>query len=128
MCYSSVCSAARSRDPKSCNTGARGAQVAVGANAGTNNDITAELVGQATPSYHCHLTLADDSACDYVQWDQHEESRDYYMQYGVLCGWENVRCAPPPPHPTRCRPSQSHPVPSSRAQSAAPRRAVALPL
>mmetsp|Transcript_25198 Transcript_25198/g.79739 ORF Transcript_25198/g.79739 Transcript_25198/m.79739 type:complete len:441 (+) Transcript_25198:140-1462(+) len=91
MCYSSVCSAAGSRDPKSCNTGARGAQVAVGANAGTNNDITAELVGQATPSYHCHLTLADDSACDYVQWDQHEESRDYYMQYGVLCGWENVR-------------------------------------
>ena len=35
--------------------------------------------------------MANDGACDYVQYDQHEESRDYNMSSGVMCGWKNVR-------------------------------------
>ena len=35
--------------------------------------------------------MANDGACDFVQYDQHEASRDYHMSSGVLCGWRNVR-------------------------------------
>merc|ERR1712070_613800 len=50
-----------------------------------------ELTAQANPAYHCRITMADEGACDYVQYAQHEASRRYHMEHGVLCGWENVR-------------------------------------
>ena len=46
---------------------------------------------QVSSAYHCHLTMANDGACDYVQYDQHEESSQYHMASGVMCGWRNVR-------------------------------------
>mmetsp|Transcript_24355 Transcript_24355/g.61378 ORF Transcript_24355/g.61378 Transcript_24355/m.61378 type:complete len:454 (-) Transcript_24355:118-1479(-) len=76
MCYTSVCSFRT--NPEDCGGGV---------------EITngAEMIEQATPAYHCHLTMADEGACDYVQYDQHEESREYYMDYSVMCGWEGIR-------------------------------------
>ena len=35
--------------------------------------------------------MGNEGTCDYVQYDQHEESRDYNMSSGVMCGWRNVR-------------------------------------
>mmetsp|Transcript_5540 Transcript_5540/g.12990 ORF Transcript_5540/g.12990 Transcript_5540/m.12990 type:complete len:447 (-) Transcript_5540:197-1537(-) len=76
MCYTSVCSFRT--NPEDCGGGV---------------EITngAEMIEQASPAYHCHLTMADEGACDYVQYDQHEESREYYMDYSVMCGWEGIR-------------------------------------
>lgn len=76
MCYQAVCTG-RS-DPRACGSG-----VEVGDDG--------EMIEQATPAYHCHLTMASEGACDYVQFHQHEYSREYYMNYSVLCGWENIR-------------------------------------
>jgi len=52
---------------------------------------TATFVKEATTAYHCHLTMAEDGACDYVQRKVLEQGRGYEMDYGVLCGWDHVR-------------------------------------
>lgn len=59
--------------------------------AGDEDDDIVQMVRQVDSAYHCHLTMADGGACDYVQYNQHEESRDYNMSSGVLCGWEQIR-------------------------------------
>eukprot|EP00961_Rhodomonas_salina_P220367 2979269-Rhodomonas_salina.1 len=82
QCYWAVCTGDRQTNPRNC---------------GDNNDGVVDLeddaiyTAQATPVYHCHLTMADAGACDYVQYNQHEDSRDYGMDYAVLCGWDNIQ-------------------------------------
>ena len=84
-CYVNVCSGKGSKDPRSCGgNGDGGKDIGDGAN-------QAHLEYQVSSSYHCHLTMADDGACDFVHFDQHVESRNYLMESGVLCGWERVR-------------------------------------
>lgn len=83
MCYQAVCSKQESTYPKACGRDREG-----GVNIEGENVSDLQQVGNA---YHCHLTMANDGACDYVQYDQHEESRDYNMSSGVMCGWKNVR-------------------------------------
>mmetsp|Transcript_5891 Transcript_5891/g.11665 ORF Transcript_5891/g.11665 Transcript_5891/m.11665 type:complete len:488 (+) Transcript_5891:51-1514(+) len=83
QCYHSVCTGSvRAQDCG--NSGTGGVDVGEG-------DAAVTLVEQVNPAYHCHLTMADEGACDYVQYDQHEESREYHMEYAVLCGWQNIR-------------------------------------
>jgi len=80
-CYQAVCTGRGRTNPENC--GERGSfsggkQVGQANNA---NDL-ALIEKQVTPAYHCHLAINDASTCDYVQFDQHEGSRDYYMDYG----------------------------------------------
>eukprot|EP00899_Mesostigma_viride_P025487 jgi/Mesvir1/6122/Mv00827-RA.1 len=84
MCYQSVCSSSYSRDPRSCGSGYQ-----VGT-ANTGN-VLLNLTGQATPAYHCHLTMSNEGACDYVQYKQHETARQYYMPSAVVCGWQSLK-------------------------------------
>mmetsp|Transcript_3280 Transcript_3280/g.5446 ORF Transcript_3280/g.5446 Transcript_3280/m.5446 type:complete len:443 (+) Transcript_3280:119-1447(+) len=83
-CYRSVCSGSESQDPRQCGARRDGA-VDIG---GGNNE--AHLTSQVSTAYHCHLTMADEGACDFVHYNQHVSSRDYLMESGVLCGWERV--------------------------------------
>lgn len=82
QCYQAVCTGDGQRNPQNC---------------GDDNDGAVDLEDEATyhaqasPVYHCHLTMADEGACDYVQYNQHEASRIYYMDYSVTCGWEHIR-------------------------------------
>mmetsp|Transcript_16932 Transcript_16932/g.40925 ORF Transcript_16932/g.40925 Transcript_16932/m.40925 type:complete len:436 (+) Transcript_16932:106-1413(+) len=81
QCYQAVCTGDRQVNPQNC---------------GDNNDGAVDLEddaiyeAQASPVYHCHLTMANEGACDYVQYNQHEASRIYYMDYSVTCGWNNI--------------------------------------
>jgi len=82
-CYQSVCSRQYSRYPRSCGGSSQG---------GVDiEDDHVQGLQQVSSAYHCHLTMANDGACDYVQYDQHEESRHYNMSSGVICGWKNVK-------------------------------------
>eukprot|EP00951_Prasinocladus_malaysianus_P001279 scaffold8835_cov24-Prasinocladus_malaysianus.AAC.1 len=65
-CYHSVCSVDKQQDPRLCARGNDG-----GVDTGADDD-EAKLVRQAsTTYYHCHMTMADDGACDFVHLDQH---------------------------------------------------------
>jgi hypothetical protein len=87
MCYQSVCTGNGKTDPQSCGYWkGDGKEIE-----GDDDETRATLIKQATPAYHCHLTMADDGACDYVQYEQHEYSRKYYMNYSVLCGWKAIK-------------------------------------
>eukprot|EP00239_Pterosperma_sp_CCMP1384_P007646 CAMPEP_0197844646 /NCGR_PEP_ID=MMETSP1438-20131217/1641_1 /TAXON_ID=1461541 /ORGANISM="Pterosperma sp., Strain CCMP1384" /LENGTH=489 /DNA_ID=CAMNT_0043455569 /DNA_START=273 /DNA_END=1742 /DNA_ORIENTATION=- len=86
-CYQSVCSANNARRPRDCG-GDRQGGVEVGQGKGDDNVV--QMVRQVGPAYHCHMTMADDGACDFVQYDQHEFSREYNMSSAVYCGWERI--------------------------------------
>ncbi|KAK3275510.1 hypothetical protein CYMTET_16363 [Cymbomonas tetramitiformis] len=88
QCYQGVCTRQRSTNPRNCG-GDREGGVEVGA--GDEDDDIVQMVRQVDSAYHCHLTMADEGACDYVQYNQHEASRAYNMSSGVLCGWEQIR-------------------------------------
>eukprot|EP00239_Pterosperma_sp_CCMP1384_P001422 CAMPEP_0197849790 /NCGR_PEP_ID=MMETSP1438-20131217/13210_1 /TAXON_ID=1461541 /ORGANISM="Pterosperma sp., Strain CCMP1384" /LENGTH=687 /DNA_ID=CAMNT_0043462629 /DNA_START=158 /DNA_END=2221 /DNA_ORIENTATION=+ len=85
QCFQGVCTESRSKNPQNC--GRDGVEVGQG----NNDDNVVDMYQQAGSSYHCHLTMANEGACDYVQYDQHEDSRTYHGEYGVLCGWEQIR-------------------------------------
>eukprot|EP00961_Rhodomonas_salina_P053601 718984-Rhodomonas_salina.1 len=72
QCYQSVCTGRGSVRARDCGSSGDG---------GVDLEDEATFVKQADPVYHCHLTMADEGACDYVQYVQHESSRDYYMDY-----------------------------------------------
>mmetsp|Transcript_60954 Transcript_60954/g.125604 ORF Transcript_60954/g.125604 Transcript_60954/m.125604 type:complete len:462 (+) Transcript_60954:169-1554(+) len=82
QCYQAVCTGERSTIARSCGSTRDG---------GVQLEDTADFQEQVGPAYHCHLTMADHGACDYVQYVQHESSRTYYMDYSVLCGWDNIK-------------------------------------
>ena len=84
-CYQSVCSGEGATDARNCGSGSDG-----GVDIGDDAD-EAHMVEQVSTAYHCHLTMADRGACDYVHYNQHVESRQYLMESGVLCGWDRVR-------------------------------------
>lgn len=85
QCYQAVCTNEGSSNPQECGQASDG-ELQVG----TGSPL-AYMVQQATPSYHCHLTMRNEGACDYVQYVQHESSREYNGTHGVYCGWEKVR-------------------------------------
>lgn len=93
MCYHAVCS--RRTRAQNCGDERQGG-VDVGAlSAGTRrrNTVTkvATMKSQATPAYHCHVAMGDQGTCDYAQYEQHESSRKYHMDHGVMCGWRNIK-------------------------------------
>lgn len=83
-CYESVCSGIGASDPRKCGDANLG-----GVDIGEAED-EAHIKEQVSSAYHCHLTMADDGACDFVHYNQHVSSRDYLMESGVVCGWERV--------------------------------------
>eukprot|EP00873_Tetraselmis_striata_P023890 jgi/Tetstr1/444154/TSEL_032049.t1 len=83
-CYQSVCSGIGSKDPRLCGGSNEG-----GVDIGPDAD-EAQITSQVSASYHCHLTMADEGACDFVHYNQHVSSRNYLMESGVVCGWERV--------------------------------------
>eukprot|EP00899_Mesostigma_viride_P025480 jgi/Mesvir1/6116/Mv00822-RA.2 len=82
MCYQATCSKAYSHDPRSCGSGY---------SVGQGSGVVVNVSLQATPAYHCHLTMSNDGACEYVQYKQHETARQYYMPSAVICGWQNLK-------------------------------------
>mmetsp|Transcript_458 Transcript_458/g.803 ORF Transcript_458/g.803 Transcript_458/m.803 type:complete len:598 (-) Transcript_458:150-1943(-) len=86
MCYQAVCTGNGGTNPQNCGGSNQG-----GVDVGAGNGQVADMIEQVNTAYHCHLAIGNDGACDYVQYDQHEESREYYMDYGVLCGWKNIK-------------------------------------
>mmetsp|Transcript_12992 Transcript_12992/g.20416 ORF Transcript_12992/g.20416 Transcript_12992/m.20416 type:complete len:441 (-) Transcript_12992:143-1465(-) len=86
MCYQSVCTGNRRTDPRQCGESGTG-----GVDVGTGNGVVADMVEQVNSAYHCHIAIGDEGTCDYVQYDQHEDSREYYMDYSVLCDWRNLK-------------------------------------
>mmetsp|Transcript_44257 Transcript_44257/g.90329 ORF Transcript_44257/g.90329 Transcript_44257/m.90329 type:complete len:568 (+) Transcript_44257:78-1781(+) len=82
QCYQAVCTGDRSVRARDCGSSSDG---------GVDLEDEAIFYKQADPVYHCHMTMADEGACDYVQYVQHESSRTYYMDYSVMCGWENIQ-------------------------------------
>jgi len=85
QCYQGVCTEGGHENPENC--GNDGVEVGQG----NRDDSVVDMYQQLGSSYHCHLTMANEGACDYVQYNQHEESRTYHGEYGVMCGWEQVR-------------------------------------
>eukprot|EP00873_Tetraselmis_striata_P023889 jgi/Tetstr1/444153/TSEL_032048.t1 len=83
-CYRSVCGGRNAKDPRSCGGSNEG-----GVDIGPDAD-EAHITSQVSASYHCHLTMADEGACDFVHYDQHVSSRNYLMESGVVCGWERI--------------------------------------
>mmetsp|Transcript_33178 Transcript_33178/g.51658 ORF Transcript_33178/g.51658 Transcript_33178/m.51658 type:complete len:439 (-) Transcript_33178:78-1394(-) len=86
MCYQAVCTGNRRTDPRNCGESSSG-----GVDVGAGNGKVVDMMEQVNSAYHCHLAIGDEGACDYVQYDQHEDSREYYMDYGVICGWKNIK-------------------------------------
>ena len=84
-CYAAVCSGRGSKNPRLCGgVGEGGVTVGDGAD-------QLQISSQVSSAYHCHLTMADDGACNQVHYNQHVQDRNYLMESGVLCGWRRVR-------------------------------------
>eukprot|EP00899_Mesostigma_viride_P025486 jgi/Mesvir1/6121/Mv00826-RA.1 len=82
MCYQASCTHAWTHSPKDCGYG-----YCVGSGWST----ILPLSMQATPAYHCHLTMSNNpGSCQYLQKTQHEKV-GYNMSSATICGWQNIR-------------------------------------
>jgi len=91
MCYQAVCSSARSIRAQSCGDDRHGGVDVGESNRRRRKSQVAAIEQQVNPAYHCHIAMNDQGTCDYVQYNQHEATRNYHMEYGVMCGWKNIK-------------------------------------